>query len=409
MTTLVLVLVGLLAVALVALGWLGHDRRRLTRRLTNLEVQARGQAEEQSGSRGTIAQLEASLGALAHGVMIFGDDGELVFCNAPAAGYLDARHEHALVEEAITQMASSVEPGAVRERELEIYGPPRRNLILRAVSLGGDGLVAGEAPGPSGVLVVVEDVTERRQLENVRRDFVANVSHELKTPVGALALLAETLVAEDEPAVVRRLAERLVGEAFRVAHTIEDLLELSRLEADAGQLDQRLPVTVFLDEAVERVRPAAERRGIPLRVVVPPRELAVDGERRQLVSAVANLLDNAVKYSEPGSPVELKAGMSRSGRWIDVEVRDYGMGIPRRELQRIFERFYRVDRARSRETGGTGLGLAIVRHVASNHQGEVRVESREGKGSRFTLRLPARRALDGASGADTKETASDDA
>lgn len=411
MTVLVVLLSGLLAAAVVALVVVARQRSLLTQQVMQLEAQTQGQAEEQTDIEGTIAQLEASLGALAHGVVIFGDDDTLVYRNDPAAAYLDARHGDALVEEAITSMASAVEAGGVRERELEVFGPPRRTLVLRAVSLE-DGHLAGKAPAPapSGVLVVVEDVTERRQLENVRRDFVANVSHELKTPVGALALLAETLVAETDPEIVRRLAERLVGEAFRVAHTIEDLLELSRLEVDAGQLDERLPVTIFMDEAVERVRPAAERRGIPLRVAAPPRELSVHGERRQLVSAVANLLDNAVKYSEPGSPVELRAKPSTSGGWVNVEVRDYGMGIPRRELQRIFERFYRVDRARSRETGGTGLGLAIVRHVASNHRGEVRVESREGEGSRFTLRLPAggNEIADSANGADTKETASDD-
>jgi two-component system sensor histidine kinase SenX3 len=135
------------------------------------------------------------------------------------------------------------------------------------------------------------------------------------------------------------------------------------------------------------VEPAAEQRGIEFAVEEAPTRLTVIGERRQLVSAVTNLLDNAVKYSEPGSTVEVRA--RTDGTWVDVTVRDHGIGIPRRDLERIFERFYRVDRARSRETGGTGLGLAIVRHVASNHRGEVRVESREGVGSTFTLRLPA--------------------
>jgi two-component system, OmpR family, sensor histidine kinase SenX3 len=140
--------------------------------------------------------------------------------------------------------------------------------------------------------------------------------------------------------------------------------------------------------AVERIRGAAERRGIKLVVDDSAADLVVKGERRQLVSAIVNLLDNAVKYSEPGSSVEVCAG--QEGSWVDIAVRDHGIGIPLRDLERIFERFYRVDRARSRETGGTGLGLAIVRHVASNHRGEVRVESREGEGSCFTLRLPAR-------------------
>jgi two-component system sensor histidine kinase SenX3 len=237
------------------------------------------------------------------------------------------------------------------------------------------------------VLVVVEDTSERRRLENVRRDFVANISHELKTPVGALALLAETLLDEDEPDVVKRLAERLANEAFRVGNTIDDLLELSRLEVATGLANDKVPVAHFVGDAADRVRPAAEQRGISIEVGGMPARLTVVGDRRQLVSAVTNLLDNAVKYSEPGSSVDVAA--RTDGAWVDVTVGDRGIGIPRRDLERIFERFYRVDRARSRETGGTGLGLAIVRHVASNHRGEVRVESREGVGSTFTLRLPA--------------------
>jgi two-component system sensor histidine kinase SenX3 len=142
-----------------------------------------------------------------------------------------------------------------------------------------------------------------------------------------------------------------------------------------------------VQEAFDRVRPAAEQRGIEIDVGRVPASMVVAGDRRQLVSAVTNLLDNAVKYSEPGSTVQLTT--RTDGRWVDVTVRDHGIGIPRRDLERIFERFYRVDRARSRDTGGTGLGLAIVRHVASNHRGEIRVESHEGAGSTFTLRLPA--------------------
>jgi two-component system, OmpR family, sensor histidine kinase SenX3 len=220
----------------------------------------------------------------------------------------------------------------------------------------------------------------------VRRDFVANISHELKTPVGALGLLAETLLAEDEPEVARRLAERMLTEAFRVAHTIDDLLELSRIEGadDTSYVDA--PVDQLIAEAVERVQGGADQRGISIDVESTPVPLAVSGDRRQLVSAVYNLIDNAVKYSEDGSSVEVRSGTD--GRWVEIAVRDHGVGIPQRDLERVFERFYRVDRARSRETGGTGLGLAIVRHVANNHAGEVRVDSREGEGSTFTLRLP---------------------
>jgi two-component system, OmpR family, sensor histidine kinase SenX3 len=325
-------------------------------------------------------RLSWALGAIGNGVVIFDDRGEVVYRNDPAASFLAARHSDVLVEEAITALADDALRGRVASRELELFGPPRRMLEVRAVPL--------EDPArPSGALVVVEDTSERRRLENVRRDFVANISHELKTPVGALALLAETMLDEDDPSVARRLAGRLASEAFRVGRTIDDLLELSRLEVASGLPNDRVAVGGFLEEAIDRVRPAAEQRSIQIDVEEVPSRLSVVGERRQLVSAVTNLVDNAVKYSEKGSTVEVRA--RTDGTWVDVIVRDHGIGIPRRDLERIFERFYRVDRARSRETGGTGLGLAIVRHVASNHRGEVRVESREGSGSTFTLRLPA--------------------
>ncbi|HEX8802911.1 MAG TPA: ATP-binding protein, partial [Acidimicrobiales bacterium] len=325
-------------------------------------------------------RLSWALGAIGHGVVIVDESGEVVYRNDAAASFLAGRHSDALVEEAITKLADDALRGRVARRELELFGPPRRMLEVRAVPL--------EDPArPSGALVVVEDTSERRRLENVRRDFVANISHELKTPVGALALLAETLLDEDDPAVARRLATRLANEAFRVGRTIDDLLELSRLEVASGVAGDRVEVAAVVSDAADRVRPAAEQRGIDIAVDDAPRRLAVVGDRRQLVSAVTNLIDNAVKYSEPGSSVEVLA--RTDGTWVDVVVRDHGIGIPRRDLERIFERFYRVDRARSRETGGTGLGLAIVRHVASNHRGEVRVESREGTGSTFTLRLPA--------------------
>jgi two-component system sensor histidine kinase SenX3 len=339
-------------------------------------------AERSRRSRAAKAEnrLSWALGAIANGVVIFDERGEIVYRNDPAASFLAARHSDALVEEAITSMASDALRGRGAERELELFGPPRRVLSVRATPLE-------HTSRPSGVLVVVEDTSERRRLENVRRDFVANISHELKTPVGALALLAETMLDEDDPDVTRRLAERLAAEAFRVGNTIDDLLELSRLEVATGLAADAVSVAQFVADAVERVRGAAEQRGIEIEVEEAPVRLTVVGDRRQLVSAVTNLVDNAVKYSEPGSAVAVRA--RTDGVWLDVTVRDHGMGIPRRDLERIFERFYRVDRARSRETGGTGLGLAIVRHVASNHRGEVRVESREGVGSTFTLRLPA--------------------
>jgi two-component system sensor histidine kinase SenX3 len=345
----------------------------------------------QEGGDATRAEgrLTRALAVIPQGVVVYDEDGEIAYRNEVAAGYLTARHGEALVEEAIAGLAAEATEAEHRPvdddagpaaRTVDLFGPPRRTLVLSALRLEDD------EQRRIGALVVIDDVTDRRRLEAVRRDFVANISHELKTPVGALGLLAETLLAEDDPAVFTRLAERMVTEAFRVNRTIDDLLALTQIEADEVGRGTEVPVHLFIAEAVDRVRPAAEQQGITIEVSEPAPRLVVVGDRRQLVSATYNLLENAVKYSDPGSTVQVRA--RTDGRWIDLSVADHGIGIPRRDLERVFERFYRVDRARSRETGGTGLGLAIVRHVASNHAGDVRVESLEGEGSTFTLRLP---------------------
>jgi two-component system sensor histidine kinase SenX3 len=397
LTILVVVLSGTLALVFVG-------QRRLAHRLTiagarlSTEVVPRGSglAEATSviervvdrtvlrGGEGSLveARLASALSMIPQGVVVFDDAEAIAYRNDVAAGYLTARHGDALVEEAITELAdeaSTRADGHVPARTVDLFGPPRRTLVLKAIPLQ-------QESRRLGVLVVIDDVTDRRRLEAVRRDFVANISHELKTPIGALGLLAETLVAEEDVAVAQRLAERMLTEAFRVSRTIDDLLELSRIEADEEARREDVPVQRFIAEAVDRVRPAAEQQGITIEVEDPAARLAVAGDRRQLVSATYNLLENAVKYSDTGSTVQVRA--RTDGRWVDVEVRDHGIGIPRRDLERVFERFYRVDRARSRETGGTGLGLAIVRHVAGNHDGEVMVDSTEGEGSTFTLRLP---------------------
>jgi two-component system sensor histidine kinase SenX3 len=286
--------------------------------------------------------------------------------------------------------------GRSDRRTLEQYGPPQRSVVLSAWPLDGS--------DPSiGAVVLIDDVSERRRLEAVRRDFVANISHELKTPVGALSLLAETLLDENDADVVGRLAERILAEALRVGRTIDDLLELSRIEIDETFEHEVVHVDDVVAEAVQRIRPGAEQHGIALQAQDVSRDVTIIGDRRQLVSALFNLLDNAVKYSESGSPVEITVGAGETE--VEIAVRDHGVGIPPRDIDRIFERFYRVDRARSRETGGTGLGLAIVRHVAVNHDGDVRVESRQGVGSTFTLTLPRHQGVNGASSSTTTERA----
>jgi two-component system sensor histidine kinase SenX3 len=255
------------------------------------------------------------------------------------------------------------------------------------------------------VALLLEDVTEARRLEAVRRDFVANVSHELKTPVGALSLLAEAIQdAADEPAAVRRFADRMQREGLRLGRLVQELIELSRLQgADPLPTPAIVEVDKIVAEALDRTRLAAESAGI---VVVSggDTKLTVRGSEAQLITALANLVDNAVAYSPIGTRVAV--GTRRRAGSVEISVSDQGIGIAERDLERVFERFYRADPARSRATGGTGLGLAIVKHIASNHGGGVSVWSVEGSGSTFTMRLPAARPLFGA-GPDDEELTDD--
>lgn len=341
------------------------------------ELEARQQDLDALGR--SELRLARALDAIPHGVVICDGDGQVVFHNAHGAQYSAARHGDALVEAAIRELLLGAVGGRSQVDTVELFGPPRRTLVITAAPLG------AEASG-EGAVAVIDDVTERRHLEAVRRDFVANISHELKTPVGAIALLAETLDDESDPEVAQRLAGRIVSEAHRVGRTIEDLLELSSLEREGQHTTIGVRVGDVIEAAVARIAPAAENRSIEVRCDPAASDAVVHGDRIQLVSALFNLLENAVKYSPDGSAVEVRA--DRHDDHVDLVVTDHGIGIPTRDLERVFERFYRVDQARSRDTGGTGLGLAIVRHVVTNHRGEVLVSSREGEGSTFTLRIP---------------------
>jgi two-component system, OmpR family, sensor histidine kinase SenX3 len=377
-----LALIAAIAVGSLAIIIAVGERRRaevLARRLRDqqrAEQEARAAAEQDATGRSLL--LEALRG-FADGVVVTDSDGRVVARNRFAERFANARHADALAEEVIGELLEQARKGAVGERELQLFGPPREVLQVRAMPLRDGGRVVGAA-------AFVRDVSEARRIESVRRDFVANVSHELKTPIGALLLLAETMAAETDAGPMRQLAKRLLGEADRLARIVDDLLDLSQIEAQEAPTRDSVPVDSLLHEAAERMYAAAEAAGIPLRVAVADPHIVVTCDRTQVLSAITNLIDNAVKYSEPGDPVELDA--VEEGRFAAITVRDHGIGIPSRDLERIFERFYRVDRARSRTTGGTGLGLSIVRHVAQAHGGDVTVDSREGEGSIFRFRLP---------------------
>ncbi|WP_158845260.1 sensor histidine kinase [Saccharothrix deserti] len=238
------------------------------------------------------------------------------------------------------------------------------------------------------VVVDASDESESVRLEATRRDFVANVSHELKTPVGALALLAEAVLdAADDQEEVRRFSAKIMQEATRLGTLVTELIALSRLQG-AEKLPElsRVEVDVVVNEALSRSKLAAESASIEI-ATDEPSGLEVEGDRTLLVTALSNLLDNAVAYSPPGSPVSVSRKLVDG--FVEIAVTDRGIGIAEDQQTRVFERFYRVDKARSRATGGTGLGLAIVKHVANNHGGEVKLWSLPGTGSTFTLRIPA--------------------
>lgn len=347
--------------------------------LSAIEIAVRDRMFADQRERATVGRLQEALDSLALAVLVVDETGEILERNIAAGAFIEARHSDALVGAVVNELLAEAIAGRPAERTLELFGPPRRSVVVTTRPLGVEGARCAVA--------IVEDVTERRRLEAVRTDFVANISHELKTPIGAIGLLAETLQAEDDPEVADRLAGRIQMESYRVGRTIEDLLELSRIEVDESRVAEAVEVGAIVGEACDRLAPAAEQAGVALSSIGSEISVSIHCDRRQLVSAVTNLIDNAIKYSDPGGQVEVAAEITPTE--VILSVTDHGIGIPSRDLDRVFERFYRVDQARSRQTGGTGLGLAIVRHVAANHAGTVDVDSRLGEGSSFRLRLPS--------------------
>ena len=337
------------------------------------------------------SQLDAerALADLRLGVVLVAADGTETYRNNLGQQFATGRHADALVEAAVQRVVEGARVGLSLEESVEIYGPPARSLLVQASPTHDGGVL-------NGAVAVIDDVTESRHIDRVRSDFVANVSHELRTPVGAMSVLAETIADSDDPDVIARLSERMQREANRLADTIEDLLALSRLESGPVSDPETIDLVSVASMAMERTGEAAQQRTVRVELEsaanVP---VLVDGDSGQLVSAVANLVENGIKYSDPGGQVVLEVGLTadtsspaRSKQMAALSVIDSGIGIPERDIDRIFERFYRVDSARSRETGGTGLGLSIVRHALLNHGGEISVTSQEGEGSRFEITLP---------------------
>jgi two-component system phosphate regulon sensor histidine kinase PhoR len=326
------------------------------------------------------------LSSMEEGILLSDANGGIVFGNAAAEGHLGRLPEGiGTLPPALRAAVTEAKTGGVPVSVETDLGAPERTLRGLASAVDSDG----------SVLLVLRDVTEAKRLDSVRRDFVTNASHELKTPAAAIQAIAETIrrATTSDPEVIPRFAEQLEREAIRLSRIVSDLLDLSRLES-GSDLASDVRIDDIAREETARFRAAAEEAGLNLEVDVGPTE-RVRGSARDLSLLVRNLVDNAIRWTRPGGSVRVSVG-AVDGE-TRLEVADTGIGIPSRDLSRIFERFYRVDRARSRDTGGTGLGLSIVRHVAENHGGSVRVESELGRGTTFEVRLPAVRAApDGA-------------
>lgn len=276
----------------------------------------------------------------------------------------------------VVRRSNSIHHGSIEIARGPI-GEGKRELKVSASPLDEDGLI----------LVLISDESEARRIDAVRRDFVANVSHELKTPIGALGLLSEAILgAKNQPEEVVRFATKMQSEAKRLTELVQEIIDLSRLQS-SDPLQKAFPVEIedVIREAVDQAQVSADSRQIYVeRGVV--QDATVIGDRDQLIAAVHNLVENAINYSPENTKVSVTSSIKDG--LIEISVADQGIGIPDSELGRIFERFYRVDPARSRATGGTGLGLSIVKHVAQNHGGDVKVWSQEGVGSTFSILLP---------------------
>jgi two-component system sensor histidine kinase SenX3 len=377
--TIALGVLGLAAAAV--LGWLMGTlgtRAKLTDARGRASAAAAELERREAAERDRRAVQDLILGSMQEGVLLFDASLETAFANDALERHLGSRPVSVGqlfppdLREAVRRVATSSEAATL---EVERSAPTRWLRVTAAPA------------GEGAVLIVVTDVTDARRIETVRRDFVANASHELKTPAASIQAAAETLraVADDDPEAVARFAAQLEREARRLSRIVADLLDLSRLES-GSELTEHVRIDAIVREEAERFDDAGHEAGVRVSVRAP-QPATVAGAARDLSLLVRNLIDNAVRYTPTGGAVEIE--VDAHDEEVTLSVRDTGVGIPARDLSRVFERFYRVDRARSRGTGGTGLGLSIVRHVAENHGGSVEVRSELGTGSTFTVRLPA--------------------
>lgn len=324
--------------------------------------------------------VDRLLAVLESASIIVGPDGAILRSNERAIALGLVSRGRIAIADVAAVVDDVIASGGAADVELRVRRPPLGRELM-------DIRVRATTTADHSVIVLVTDLGDARRTDVVRRDFVANVSHELKTPVGALSLLAEAVLASaDDPDQVRVFAERMRSESSRLTHLVQDLIDLSRLQADDPLTHAEVvDVDELVDRMVDEVRTLAAAADVRV-IVGDPCGAHVFGDRRQIQMALRNLLVNAVSYSAPSTTVAVDARVN--GSLVEIMVKDQGIGIPANELDRVFERFYRVDPARSRATGGTGLGLSIVKHVCQNHGGECSVWSEVGVGSTFVLRLP---------------------
>ena len=369
------------------------DQQILWRRLSTQRAALEESQTEQSRAR---RDLEDVLASLQDAVLVVDAQARLRFVNGAALRLFDLRIEDVLGANLIEAMPSfgidaamraALQEGQSSAHEIHLYAPRVREVFLRVAPVySGAGTTDGAG---SGAVAIVQDMTELRRLERVRRDFVANASHELRTPIANIRATAETLLhAPNDAQLLERFLPPLISEAERLSRLVSDLLNLARAEADEKTVRAPVDLQKIVAQVVDSLRDKAARNEVTIEWQPGDnRALQVSGDAAALEQVAFNLLDNALSYTPRGGNVSLQL---REKDAAILEVRDTGIGIPSEDLPRIFERFYRVDKARSRSEGGTGLGLAIVKHIVENHGGHVEVESEEGQGTAFRVELPTR-------------------
>ena len=332
-------------------------------------------------------QLIAALDSLNYGIAIYGQDDQLIHTNPYASSFLSGVHSGALIADAIDELFQTRDGQEVIDQELDVFDNSHPSsvthsrkktfyIILRELSIEGNQI---------GSVVTIEDISEQERLESVRRDFISNISHELKTPIGAIALLTETLLGEPDTDLVQKFAPNILQETERLSETIDDLLSLSRIEHGSTDSFNQIDLLKCIEQAIDRVNTFAKQNEVTVLTSFPPAPVHLFGDELQLTSAFYNILENSVKYKRINQG-NVHLTVQQLDDFIEVEISDNGIGIPTKDLDRIFERFYCVDRSHS--GSGVGLGLAIVRHVIVNHEGVIRIESTEGVGTTFFIQFP---------------------